>query len=326
MSPTPERVSIVIPLYNAEKFIEETIRSILSQTFQDIRIYVIDDLSTDGSVASVKHLCEEDSRVEYHLMPRKGGYPAPTKNEGIRLSKGFYVAFCDHDDWWHPEKLAKQVEYLDQHPEVTILGCNVEIVDTTNKQSLGTYWKDVADFSTSNIRQLVLDAPIFATTSCMVGRRDYLLKNLFDERFMGCDEYDMSLHAALDDPHQITLLPEVLAYWRWHSDSLSHSSKAAARALKDETIFAEKILSRSDLSEPEREQVVTRLTQIIRRAANEALEEGQISTARTHYIQASRRGDRLSKVLLLTLSLVPPLAKAIVTRKRSYSHNKPVFR
>ena len=324
--PSSELVSVIIPLYNAASFIEETLNSVLSQSLKELKVYVIDDFSNDGSAEIVKKIAEREPRLKYYLMPKKGGCPAPTKNEGVRLSQGEFVAFCDHDDWWESEKLAQQVDYLQKNKQVNLLGCNVEIIDTEHGTSLGTFWHNPNQITEHTIRQLVLDGPIFATTTCIIGRREYLSLHPFDTQLLGSDEYDLSLHAVLDDPKQVAVLTQTLAYWRWHSASLSHSDTAASRALKDETLFAEKILARSDLLPAERAQVKARVIMVTRRAANAELAQGDTETALHHYRIAVAGGDRISQLLLLATLISPKLTARFVSWKRSRSHAQPSFR
>lgn len=321
--PKDEMVSVIIPLYNAAPYIEETIRSILAQTFTDFKIYVVDDFSTDESPQIVQNLAKEEGRLVYLKMPHKGGCPAPTKNEGVRAAKGKYVAFCDHDDWWAVDKLEKQVAYLEEHPEVGMLGCNVEIVDTEKNISLGTFWQNPYDFYLNDIRKLALDGPIYATTTCLMLRRGYALEHPFDEQFLGSDEYDISLHAALDNPKRVGMLSDVLAFWRWHSGSLSHSDQAATRALRDEKAFAAKLLARKDLSPQEKQQVRNRIKMVTRRAGNAELASGNIKEAKKYYKESQ---DKFSRCMLVALNFCPLCARQLVKWKRSYSHARPIFR
>ena len=321
-----ERVSVVIPLYNAAQYIEKTIKSILDQTFTDFVLYVVDDQSTDGGDVIVKNLASNNKKIIYHRMPHRGGCPAPTKNEGIRLAKGEYVAFCDHDDWWASEKLERQVAYMDAHGEAQILGCNVEIVDTDRNLSLGNFWVDPSGINPGNIRSLALEGPILASTTCMIARRSYLLKHFFDEKLLGSDEYELSLHAVLDDPRQVVILPETLAYWRWHSASLSHSDQAAARALQDETLFAARILARDDLTDYEKQIVKNRLRMVTRRAGNADIAAGRIAESKKHYQAAAIQGDKTSKIMLMLTKVSPFLASKLADFKRKRSHNNPSFR
>jgi glycosyltransferase involved in cell wall biosynthesis len=324
-----ETVSVVIPLYNAEAFIADTIQSVLDQTLTDLKIYVIDDLSTDTSPEIVKKIAAKNPKVEYHLAPKKGGCPAPTKNVGIDLAQGTYIAFIDHDDWWEPTKLEKQVAYLEAHTEVNLVGCNVEIVDTDHNRSLGNFWTHPEELAHADLRRLAFEGPVFASTTCMIGRASFLKKHHFDTAYIGADEYDLSIHSLLDDAKQVVILPEVLAYWRWHSSSLSHSAQAAARSAKDEEHFAKKLLDRTDLTDEERDSVQKRLWSVRRIYANSLLAEGKRTEARKLYkdiLAHSDSGDGLTKLVLVLDSIAPPLAQALIQFKKRYSYAKPVFR
>lgn len=103
------QVSVVVPVYNAEKYIAETLASIAAQTFSDFDIHVVDDCSTDGSAMIVQDFCARDDRFHYHRSPSNFGGPAGPRNIGVDQSSGEYVAFCDADDLWAPFKLEVQL-------------------------------------------------------------------------------------------------------------------------------------------------------------------------------------------------------------------------
>lgn len=103
------KVSVVVPVYNAEKYIAETLASIAGQSFVDFDVHVVDDCSTDGSAEIVQQFCARDARFHYHRSPSNFGGPAGPRNLGIDKSAGEYVAFCDADDLWAPFKLEIQV-------------------------------------------------------------------------------------------------------------------------------------------------------------------------------------------------------------------------
>lgn len=108
------RVSVVVPVYNAEKYIGETLRSICSQTFSDFDVHVVDDCSTDGSAAIVQAFCAVDDRFSYHRSPSNFGGPAGPRNLGIEKSSSEYVAFCDADDVWVAHKLETQLAVAEE--------------------------------------------------------------------------------------------------------------------------------------------------------------------------------------------------------------------
>ena len=91
------KVSIIIPMYNAERFIVYTINSLLAQTLKDIEILVMDDCSTDQCASMVKETFGDNEHVVYYKMEQNGG-PAKARNKGIELAKGEYVTFLDSDD------------------------------------------------------------------------------------------------------------------------------------------------------------------------------------------------------------------------------------
>lgn len=103
------QVSIVVPVYNAEKYIAETLTSIARQSLVDFDVHVVDDCSTDGSAKIVQQFCAQDARFYYHRSPRNFGGPAGPRNLGIDKSAGEYIAFCDADDLWAPFKLELQL-------------------------------------------------------------------------------------------------------------------------------------------------------------------------------------------------------------------------
>ena len=98
-------VSVVIPAYNAEEYIAETLDSVLSQNYSDYEILVIDDGSTDHTGEVLAHYGDR-----IHLFQKPNGGPASARNLGLKHARGRYIAFLDSDDLWHPEKLARQVE------------------------------------------------------------------------------------------------------------------------------------------------------------------------------------------------------------------------
>lgn len=104
---TPE-VSVIMPAYNAERYIEEAVESVLNQTLSDLELIIIDDCSKDRTMEIVNRLSQSDPRI--HVIKNKvNSGVAKTRNYGLELSRGKYVAFLDSDDIWHKDKLEKQV-------------------------------------------------------------------------------------------------------------------------------------------------------------------------------------------------------------------------
>lgn len=104
-------VSIITPSYNCAKFVEETIQSILSQTYTNWELLFQDDCSTDNTKEIVAKYAEKDSRIKYECNARNSG-AAITRNNALRRAKGKWIAFLDSDDLWLPEKLEKQIKFM----------------------------------------------------------------------------------------------------------------------------------------------------------------------------------------------------------------------
>ena len=108
---TNDLVSVVIPVYNAEACIADTILSIKSQTYKNYEIILVDDNSTDRSVSAIEEFLCDNIR----LITGKGGSAAIARNTGIENAKGRYIAFLDADDLWDPEKLERQLAFMEKH-------------------------------------------------------------------------------------------------------------------------------------------------------------------------------------------------------------------
>jgi glycosyltransferase involved in cell wall biosynthesis len=113
------KVSVIIPVYNRAQMVVEAIESVFGQTFRDFELLVVDDGSTDGTWDALQAY---GPRLRAWRKPHAGA--AAARNLGIKNAGGEYLAFLDSDDLWRPEKLARQVEYLDRHPEAALVHCD----------------------------------------------------------------------------------------------------------------------------------------------------------------------------------------------------------
>lgn len=118
-------ISVVIPLYNKEKQIAHTLQSVFHQTFQDFEVVIVDDGSTDRSVAEVDKF--NDSRIR--LICQKNAGVSAARNRGVEEAKGNLIAFLDADDEWKPEYLATQYHLSQKYPDCNVFACNYEFRD-----------------------------------------------------------------------------------------------------------------------------------------------------------------------------------------------------
>lgn len=117
------KISVITAVYNAERFIGETLQSILNQTYADFEVLVMDDASEDNSEKIIRQYMKNDSRIRYYKNERNAGI-AKTKNKGLDLAAGQYICILDHDDIALPDKLRVSAEYLDAHEDIQVVGGN----------------------------------------------------------------------------------------------------------------------------------------------------------------------------------------------------------
>lgn len=117
MRDSRETYSIIMPCFNASLYISDSIRSVINQSFQSWRLYVIDDCSNDGTDEIIKNISENEPRITYVKLKKNSGVAA-ARNTGITLSKGKYIAFLDSDDQWAENKLMSQLSMLENGYDV----------------------------------------------------------------------------------------------------------------------------------------------------------------------------------------------------------------
>lgn len=226
-------VSVVIPAFNAEEFIRETLDSVLSQTFQDFEIIVVDDGSVDRTGDIV---IEYGHPVRYIKTENHG--PSHARNVGIRSSKGRYVAFLDADDLWTPEKLAVQISFLEQRQDVGFVFADMEMFNN-DKITMPSYFQSLKDpLVRAKIpgHHDILDDPTSLLLKCnvvptgtVVVRRDCLEHTeLFDEKISNVEDLDLWIRLSL--VCRFGCIPNVLKRKRDHQGNISKNRYKALSA------------------------------------------------------------------------------------------------
>jgi glycosyltransferase involved in cell wall biosynthesis len=113
------KISVIVPAYNVSKYIEDTLRSLESQSFQDFEVLIVNDGSTDNTADVVQAFVERDSR--FKLLHKKNGGLSSARNYGIHHASGEYIALLDGDDIYHPDKLTNHVGHLEKKPDVGVV-------------------------------------------------------------------------------------------------------------------------------------------------------------------------------------------------------------
>lgn len=231
------RVSVIIPTYNRRDYVQEAIDSVLAQTFTDYEIIVIDDGSTDGTGEALR--ARYGDRIHYEWQGNQGESVA--RNRGIELARGEYIAFLDSDDLWLPEKLEKQVAYLDAHLDTGAVFCQSLIID-----SEGNPWPSNQILGLDiHTEDLILDNllcnNIISAPMILLVRRNIINKvGGFDTSIRYGEDWDFSIRLRNQVP--IAQLDEPLCCIRYHYDSQCHLRKweAIEPTLKDRLRVIEK--------------------------------------------------------------------------------------
>ena len=155
-------VSVIIPSFNAEDTIQDTVNSVLNQSYKNIEIIIIDDHSTDKTVEIIEEISKANSKVQFYVLTENFGGPAKPRNLGIEQSKGEYLAFLDADDIWHPEKLKIQLEYMNSNGAIISCSTRENFYETKELQRFPEFSQSTGEtFSYIQLLQKKLDQHIF---------------------------------------------------------------------------------------------------------------------------------------------------------------------
>ena len=297
------RVSIVVPAYNCGAFIAETIDSALDQTYKDFEIIVVDDGSTDntsevlqGYGDKIKYVYQENSGITV------------TRNRGVSLSLGEYIAFLDHDDLFYPAKLEKQVALLEHNPKLGMVYCDADIIDSEGRK-MGCIF-GVPGMGKAPARGHVFVNMVQKTlcnpTMTMIPRRVF-------EEFGGFAPYryaqDFDLWLKIAYHYPIDYLPEVLCVYRVHP-------RMAGRSLLREYTYTDPIeimtywLERLDVSEDALRKVVRRRrSQSKNTYAYALMRRDDVASARQWIASALEDDPSNKRAIILSLALKARLQK-----------------
>ncbi|MFQ5964188.1 MAG: glycosyltransferase family 2 protein [Candidatus Scalinduaceae bacterium] len=222
------RVSVIIPAYNVERYIGETLDSVLVQTYSDFEVIVVDDGSNDRTAFIIKKY-QKKNPEKVRLIQKENAGPARARNVGIKASTGEYIAFVDADDLWLPEKLEKQVSYFEkQPPQVGMVYTNAKKFD---QQGIWTLPKRYRKKRVEGwIYKDLLRENMIPNQSVMVRKRCFEKVGLFEESLDIIEDHDMWLRVAMK--YEIAFLNEVLSLYREHSQGRSKGvEKTMKRAI-----------------------------------------------------------------------------------------------
>jgi glycosyltransferase involved in cell wall biosynthesis len=221
------RIQLGLAVYNGEKYLAETLDSILAQTYQDFELIISDNASTDRTRKICVSYAAKDRRIRYYRNRINLGF-APNYNRVFRLSTSEYFKWADYDDMLEPEFLAASIEALDSHPESVLCYPKVKIIDSTSaivdvhdpQPDTSSCWPG------ERFRQLIM-APSLAIQTLGVIRRRAILKTALYESYPSSDEIFLAELAFMGPFHEI---PERLLRIRLHDEQSTRGALTMQRA------------------------------------------------------------------------------------------------
>ncbi|MFB2834785.1 glycosyltransferase family 2 protein [Floridanema evergladense] len=221
MSTQNPHASAIMPVYNREEYLKETIDSVLNQTFTDFEFIIIDDGSSDRSVEIIKSY--KDPRIKLFLNDKNSG-TSYSRNRGIDLSSGDYIITIDSDDINLPQRFATQIAYMDSHPEVGICGSWVKTIG----EVAGELWRCAVNPEIVHCRTLF--EAVLCHPSTIIRRKyldEYSLR--YSVELKRAQDWDLYCRGARH--FQVANIPEVLVYYRW---------RKYGKNLSDEELMSQK--------------------------------------------------------------------------------------
>ena len=209
-------VSVAMVVCNVERFLAEAIESILNQTLRDFEFIIVDFGSVDGSKSVVSRYQAKDSRIKLHVMPHCG--LAEARNASCFPAQGSYIAIMDADDFAFPDRLERQVAHLEKHPEIAVLGGQLETVDESGRRLFPRTYPT----SDREIRDTLEGTSPFADSAVVMRRQAFCAVEGYRKAFRHNIDYDLWLR--LLERYQGANLPSPVMYYRVHTSQTSVSS------------------------------------------------------------------------------------------------------
>jgi glycosyltransferase involved in cell wall biosynthesis len=211
------RVTVIIPTHNRAHLLGRAIRSVLSQTFVDFELLVVDDASADATHEVVEGF--HDSRIRYIRHETNGG-ESESRNTGVRNAQSEYIAYLDDDDEWLPEKLEKQVAVLDRCPSATGL-----VFTAMNYVELGTGRKlyRPTPFHRGFVLEHLLEANFLAGPTALVRMECFRAVGMYDPRIRFAPDWEMWIRMARR--FEFEVIPEPLYNYSIHPNQLTANYK-----------------------------------------------------------------------------------------------------
>lgn len=223
-------VSVFIPVYNAEGYIKEAIDSVLSQTYQNFEIIVLNDGSTDQTQHILEELAKKDERIKIYKNEQNLGLTL-TRNKGISLCKGEYIALLDADDLMVKQRIEKQIDFFKTNPDYDAVSSWMQIFDQDGLKQIIRYRETMNDYKSVSI----FYSPI--SHAAALFKSSVIQKLGYRSPFKFAEDYDMWFRFLMH--YKVAVIPEVLYLYR------AHHSQTIGAANKENQDFSHKELIKS---------------------------------------------------------------------------------
>jgi glycosyltransferase involved in cell wall biosynthesis len=275
-------VSVALPVYNAQRYLRSAIDSVLSQSFHDFELLILDDGSTDRSPAIMREIAKSDERVR--VITRENRGIVQTLNELIEMASGKYIARMDADDICTPERFQKQVSYLEAHPSCVALGSRVLLIDEGGR-TIGPFIEELTHREIDDAHLSGTGGSRICHPTLMMRRDAAIQAGKYSEDFLFAE--DMAILIELAELGQLQNLPDILLHYRQHSKSIAYQ----AGNIQRDSAHRAAIRGRQKRGLTPLEQTKTEFTTETRSDAHRkwawwALNAGNIGTARVHAMHA----------------------------------------
>ena len=212
---TLPKVSVIIPLYNREKYIVETVQSVFKQTYPNVEIIVVNDGSTDDSSRLLQEFSSSLTLLQHPGCVNKGQSAAI--NLGLRHSTGKYIAILDSDDLFASDKIEIQVKYLEENNGIGLVYGNGYYINEYGKKPVRCY--DRFHQENSNPAEVLLNCYFALPTNALIRKTVFEKAGMFDESLRSGQDHDMAIRIA--EVTKIAYIDEKLFYYRRHPESIS---------------------------------------------------------------------------------------------------------
>lgn len=212
-------VTVIMPCFNAAAHIQTSVTSVLKQSFNNFELLVVNDGSTDDSLAILQSF--NDPRIKIINQQNQGVCTA--RNNAIWMAAGEFIAFLDADDTWHPNCLAELHQALLQHPTAMLAYCGWQNIGLPGPQG-DPYLP--ADYETEHKLTQLFENCRWPIHACLTKRTAILEAGTFDTRFNTSEDYLLWLKIAKD--HPIILVPQILAYYHHHNKQVTQNKSLSA--------------------------------------------------------------------------------------------------